>query len=178
MIEKILELHRTLREAGIAHAFGGALALGFCTRDPRATSDIDLNLFVPVERVAETLAALPRGVEWSDIELRLLQRDGQARLMWDRTPVDLFFTVDDFHVQVAGRVRQHRLGGVLLPFLACGDLAVFKAFFDRDKDWVDLASMSEARTIEPEALADFVVGFLGADDPRLAKIRRLPTSGA
>lgn len=174
MIDKIVALHRALRDADIAHAFGGALALAWCTRDPRATSDIDLNIFVPLDRVEEVLAVLPEQVVWSETELRLLKRDGQARLLWDETPVDLFFTNDDFHVAVSGRTRTQPFAGFEMPFLACADLAVFKAFFDREKDWLDLASMADACTIDPGALAQAIAEHLGADDPRLVKVRRLP----
>ncbi len=174
MIDKILALHRALRAAQIPHAFGGALALAWCVRDPRTTNDIDLNIFVPTERVEETLAALPPEVIWEEPELRLLKRDGQARLQWGDTPVDLFFSVDDFHVGVGGRFRVHSIAGESVPFLACADLAVFKAFFDRDKDWIDLATMADASTIDPGALAATIAEYLGADDPRMEKIRRLP----
>ncbi len=32
-----------------------------------------------------------------------------------------------------------------LPFLSCPDLAVFKVFFNRTKDWADLEAMHDAR---------------------------------
>ncbi|MGQ0629505.1 MAG: hypothetical protein ACT4P1_00555 [Sporichthyaceae bacterium] len=174
MIEKMLALHDGLRAAGIPHAFGGALALNFCIRQPRTTADIDLNIFVPVGRIEETLAALPVEVAWTEIELRMLRRDGQARLAWDETPVDLFFSVDDFHVEVGARIREQQVGGRLLPFLACEDLAVFKAFFNRPKDWIDLGNMADARTIDPAALEAQIADYLGDDDARLEKIRGLP----
>lgn len=174
MIEKMLALHRALTAAEIPHAFGGALALAWCVREPRTTADIDLNIFLPPSDVDRALAALPEQIERSPAQVRLLKRDGQARLLWDRTPVDLFFSVDDFHVATAGRCRQQVLAGELLPFLACSDLAVFKAFFARDKDWVDLAGMAEAGAIDRSELAATIAEYLGADDPRLGKIAALP----
>ena len=44
------------------HAFGGALALAWCTERARGTIDIDLNVFVDGSRAREVLAALPGGV--------------------------------------------------------------------------------------------------------------------
>ena len=60
-----------------------------------------------------------------------LLADGQTRLWWDETPVDVFLDTTPFHVSVGERIRWEPFGDVELPFLACRDLAVFKAFFDR-----------------------------------------------
>ena len=48
---KIIAIHYTLAQAGIPHAFGGALSLAWCTPMARGTVDIDLNLFVAVDLV-------------------------------------------------------------------------------------------------------------------------------
>ena len=65
--EKIVALHERLRGAGIAHAFGGALALAYYA-EPRATDDIDVNLFLEPGAVASVLDALtPLGVS-DDVE--------------------------------------------------------------------------------------------------------------
>ncbi len=44
--EKVLRLHKALKRRKLPHAFGGALALAYCTEEPRATRDIDVNVFV------------------------------------------------------------------------------------------------------------------------------------
>src|SRR3989441_9195342 len=98
LAEKVVRLHETLDAAGIGHAFGGALALAYYA-EPRATIDIDLNLFVPADcypDVAEPLLAL--GVDADDPDaVAAVARDGQTRFMWDLTPIDLFFAYDAFH---------------------------------------------------------------------------------
>ena len=43
---KIVALHRALERAQLPHAFGGALALAWCTQRARGTIDIDVNVFV------------------------------------------------------------------------------------------------------------------------------------
>src|SRR5947209_7381077 len=49
----------------IPHAFGGALALAYYA-EPRATIDIDLNVFVPVDRYPDVAApSWPRGAATS-----------------------------------------------------------------------------------------------------------------
>ena len=55
--ERIVDLDGALTD--IPHAFGGALALAYYA-EPRATVDIDLNLFVPADRYAEVAAPLLR----------------------------------------------------------------------------------------------------------------------
>lgn len=44
---KLLTAHNALAAAGIDHAFGGAIALAYCTGEPRATADLDINIFSP-----------------------------------------------------------------------------------------------------------------------------------
>ena len=131
--EKMLALHSSLQKAALPHAFGGALALAWCTQQARGTIDLDVNLFVDPDQVDDVIAALPRGVVVTDADRALLVRDGQARVWWDTTPVDLFLNTTPFHDEVATRVREENFGGTVLPFLGCEDLAVFKAFFNRTK---------------------------------------------
>jgi hypothetical protein len=171
--EKMLALHDALTQAGIEHAFGGALALAWCTEQARGTIDVDINLFVPPEEQASVLAALPDVIEVTDTQRATIERDGQARFFWDDNPVDLFFNTTEFHEAVAERVRWEPLGGRELPFLSCEDLAVFKVFFNRGKDWVDLEAMQEAGTFDVEHVLGVVVLYLGADDPRVERVKRV-----
>jgi hypothetical protein len=163
-------VHDALAKAGLAHAFGGALALAWCTQRARGTIDIDVNVFVPADRADDVVAALPGEVARIDIERRQLTDDGQARLWWDNTPVDVFLDTTPFHHDIARRIRWETFGERELPFLACRDLAVFKAFFDRTKDWADLEEMHAAGTLDVEAVAGVLAHYLGAGDPRLARL--------
>jgi hypothetical protein len=170
---KMLAIHRRLDEAALPHAFGGALALAWCTQRARGTIDIDLNVFVGTEHTARVLAALPDEVAWSEDDVRRLEQEGQQRLWWDGTPIDLFLNTTEFHDRVARRARWEDFDGVALPFLACGDLAVFKAFFGRTKDWADLEEMQAAGTLDLDLVTGVLVRLLGADDERMARLRSL-----
>ena len=172
-VERIVRLHHMLKAGNIPHAFGGALALAWCTQRARGTIDIDVNLFVSHLQADEVLKLLSPHIEVSDAHRRAIAVDGQTRLWWDQTPVDLFFNTTDFHEQVATRTRTERFGGHNIPFLACGDLAVFKTFFDRPQDWVDLGQMAEAGTLDVESVVAEIRHHLGVDDPRVQRLRQL-----
>lgn len=172
LTQRIVGLHHSLDAAGLPHAFGGALALAFCTLDPRATQDIDVNVFVGTERALEVLAGLPTEVAASAAARRQLARDGQARLRWDTTPVDVFLSNHPFHDEAAMRCRRVPFAGVPdLPVLACGDLAVFKAFFARPKDAIDLTAMAEAGAIDRSILLATLGDLLGRDHPSVVFVR-------
>ncbi len=164
-----------LDRAAVPHAFGGALALAWCTRRARATIDIDINLFVGLDRITETLAALPEGVRVTSADRHDIASNGQARLWWDTTPVDVFFNTTPFHQAAARRATMERFAGVDIPFLACRDLAVFKAFFDRTRDWADLEEMNAAGTLDRDAVAHVLVRYLGERDHRVARLHALAT---
>lgn len=171
---KIIAMHRALTDVDVPHAFGGALALAWCTERARGTIDIDVNVFVDVSRTAEVLAALPAGIAWSAGDVAAIERDGQTRLWWDGTPVDVFLNTTAFHAQVADRSHEELFAGEFVPFLSCADLAVFKAFFNRTKDWADLEEMSTAGRLDVDRVVGVLVRYLGPTDERVERLRRLP----
>ena len=168
--DRIRAIHAALGEADIPHAIGGAIALGYCTADPRGTSDIDCNVFVDTDVVDAVFAALPPEVSRAEADRRLVERDGQVRLWWDETPVDLFFCYHPFHRSAAERVRTVPFEGIELPVLDCTDLAVFKCFFNRTKDWADIEAMLAVGAVDVTAVRRWLSELLGPDDPRLARL--------
>ncbi len=170
IVEKIVGIHRSFGDGALPHAFGGALALAWCTAQARGTVDIDVNVFVDVTRSSDVVDALPLAVTRSDADRLTLERDGQVRLWWDRTPVDVFLNTSEFHEQVAMRARIERFGNADIPFLACSDLAVFKAFFNRTKDWADIEAMIEAGSLDIDRVIGTLVRYLGVDDERVTRL--------
>ncbi|MCW8193458.1 hypothetical protein F6455_01495 [Proteobacteria bacterium 005FR1] len=171
--EKIVALHQRLAAAGLPHAFGGALALAWCTQRARGTIDIDINIFVGSDHCETVFAALPQEVSATLKQRRELQKEGQVRLWWEQTPVDVFLNTTDFHEQAARRVRLEQFMGHSVPFLACGDLAVLKAFFNRTQDWADLEAMQAAGTLNVDRVSAVLIHYLGADDERIDKLQSL-----
>ena len=157
--------------------FGGALALAWCTEQARGTIDIDVNIFLDQTKIDDVLTALPAEIKVDAPARAELQRDGQTRLWWLKTPVDVFFNTTPFHEDVARRVRVESFAGEQVPFLACRDIAVFKAFFNRDKDWTDLKTMAASNTLDLEAVVGVLALHLGGDDERIEKLRAIqPTT--
>lgn len=160
---KVVAVHEALEEAGIPHAFGGALALAFCTNEPRATKDIDVNVFLPPARVEELVAALPAPISVDDADRARIERDAQTRLWWGHTPVDVFLSNHPYHDHTADNRRRVPFAGIELPVIACADLAVFKAFFARPKDAIDIGSMVRSAAVDLEELRRTVTGLLGEE---------------
>ena len=142
-------------------------------RAPR-TRDIDVNLFVGADDVRAVFAALPDGVAFSDADVDEVVAHDQVRLWWDATPIDVFFAAEQFHFDVATRCRLVPFEGRMIRVLAAEDLAVFKALFDRTKDWADIESMVESNAIDLDIAADRLGTLLG-DDPRVDRLRGLTT---
>lgn len=170
LTEAIVAIHLALDQAELPHAFGGALALAWCTEEPRATIDIDLNVLVEPSNAPRVLAALPSGISHDATTLARLVRDGQERLWWGRIAVDLFFSNTEYHDLVAEGVQRHPFAGYSMPFLSCQSLATFKVFSSRSKDWVDLESMAVVGRVDLSGLRDDLVGLLGSGDRRIEKL--------
>ena len=177
LIEKVGAIHSALTEADLPHAFGGALALAWCVGDPRATIDVDINVFIAEEDAALLRSALPSGVALSDSDIARLEDDGQVRVWWGDTPVDIFLNSTPLHESAAARTRWERLGRIRMPFLSCLDTAIFKAFFNRTRDWSDLEEMRKAGRLDFEAVREILVASLGESDERVRALDRLAETG-
>ena len=175
---KILSLHRALARRDIPHAFGGAIALAYCTLDPRETSDIDLNVFVPSADSGAALRALPRGVARPEGTEERIASDGQVRLWWDETPIDLFFDYVPVHEDAARRVRSVPFGGGRIPILGPVELAAFKVMFDRTRDWADVEAMVAASSVDVDALRETLRTMLPSDDARFERLDEAVRRGA
>lgn len=172
--EKVIVIHEALDEAKVPYALGGALALAYYA-DPRATIDIDINVFVPTEdwrRVIDALEAL--GVDSSSLDPTALGRDGQCRLWWGDNAVDLFFAYDPIHDDMRKHARQVPFAGVVVRILGPEHLAICKAMFDRRKDWLDIEQMLIATDeLDVPEIERWLERMVGDDDPRAQRLREL-----
>ena len=174
---KVTAIHGALRSAKIPHAIGGALALAYYA-EPRATIDVDVNVFVSPERwqdVVEALAAL--GVDAGKLDPDALRRDGQCRLWWGDNPVDLFFANAEIHEAMRKGVRRAPFAEGTIPILAPEHLAVCKAMFDRPKDWLDIEQMLVATSpLDLEEIKGWLERMVGKDDPRMGRLLEVESS--
>ncbi len=173
LAEKLFTIHDSLTEAGLAHAFGGAIALAYCVEEPRGTRDLDVNIFVDASQAESVLASLPREVRVRKKDVAKVKRDGQARLDWDGTPIDVFLNSIPLHDAVATAVVWVQLEGREIPVLDCASLVIFKALFDRTRDWADIEAIAIAAPEDIEGAATTIARLIGEDDPALEKLKAL-----
>ncbi len=171
--QKVVALDLALSENRMAHAFGGAIALAYYA-EPRATVDIDINLFVDAgeyESVIEVLGGL--GIE-GRAGPGEVEREGQTRTDWGRNPVDLFFSYDPFHEAMQESARAVEFGDTKIPVLAPEHLLVCKAAYGRAKDWIDIEQMLVGTDLIDRAETfRWLEAVLGADDERVERVRDL-----
>jgi nucleotidyltransferase AbiEii toxin of type IV toxin-antitoxin system len=172
--DKVIAIHEALQAAKIPHAVGGALALAYYAT-PRATIDIDLNVFVPSESWQDVIETLePLGVATAELDSVALERDGQCRLWWGDNPIDLFFSYDPIHAEMRKEARRVPFGEITLPILAPEHLAVCKAMFDRRKDWLDIEQMLLADDgLDASAVEEWLERMVGKRDPRMKRLAEL-----
>jgi hypothetical protein len=175
LAQRVVALHQALRT--VPHAFGGALSLAYHA-EPRGTIDIDLNVFVSDDRFADVAGPLARlGVAVADPAIEeLVHRDGQVRVMWDATPIDLFFAYDPFHRSAAAAIQVVPFADVTIPILSADHLVVCKAVFNRPKDWIDISAIVAAETpIDAAEVLRWVGRIAGDEDPRYERIAAVLT---
>ncbi len=174
--DRVALLSGALCDAGIPYAFGGAIALAYHAQ-PRATTDIDVNIFVsetesrPVLRI---LAGLGVSID-EEQDAAIIRRDGQIRLTWDAIIVDLFFATFDFLTNCRDRVLWVPFGDDEIPILSAEDLAVCKIAFNREKDWLDLREMAaiQGEKLDVPYIRRWLGVILGVDDPRTRRFEAL-----
>ena len=119
--ELLVEVDRLLTDFQVDHAFGGAIALNYYA-EPRATTDIDVNVATTFDAAAELIGQLEGvGFEMEQPLAELVPLAG-ARMRRGADVVDLFFSFDGFHERLRSRARRVplRVGGTTteIPILS------------------------------------------------------------
>lgn len=62
-------------------------------------------------------------------------------------------------------VKHHKFVKIVIPILGADALAVFKAMYNRTKDWADIEAILKVNSIDKSRVIGWPVRLLGVDDP-------------
>jgi hypothetical protein len=175
--ELIFATNKALDDAGLDHAFGGALALMHYVAEPRTTWDVDVNISVVKEDAEVVVEALSEIVQATEEQVALLKRDGQVRLLVGRYPLDIFLAEHEFHDEMRMMSLMRPFGDRELPYISATHLTVLKAMFNRSKDWVDIESMLRHGSVDVQRAIGWLVTLQGPDEEAPARIRAMSLLG-
>lgn len=163
-----------LDSAGIANALGGAIALA-AWGIPRATVDVDINVFVNDDRIDEVLDVLERdaGIHIDRRAARRGHRDDGLMVLTGKggMRIDVFTPSIEFSWEAARTATRQRILGVEVSVLSAEALAVFKLLFFRSKDIADLERLvaTQRGRMDLAYVRHHLADMMGDDDPRVEK---------
>jgi hypothetical protein len=171
-LDAALAVARAFDAGNISYAVGGALAYGVWGI-PRATIDIDINVFVDdvdLQLVVDALATL--GVS---VDLQQAQRDSTTEGMfvarYGPYRLDLFTPSIPFSREAERSRVAVTIEGQVVQFLSAAALAVFKLLFFRPKDIVDLERLLEVQgeKLDASYVRTQLIDMMGDVDPRVTR---------
>jgi hypothetical protein len=176
------DLIANLEREAITYALGGATAFAVWAV-PRATLDIDLNIWCAPEGVRAVFARMVAfGVEGDpDDAARHAEAAGVAYLRWRGIRLDVFVPSIEFYeeaLRTRVRIVLPRVGATWV--LSPEALAVFKLLFFRPKDILDLEKLVRVRgeSLDRVYIRTQLVTLVGEDDPRVTRWDALVRGGS
>jgi hypothetical protein len=168
-----------LERQGLPYAIGGALALGFYA-PPRATVDVDVNIFVPPEHDLDRALEALRGSGFvaekpREVLAKQACSEGQFRGQIDGMRIDVFVPAIAFYARLAERRRQVPLFGRPLWIIGAEDLVVLKLMFNRRKDLADVEALMDEQGPELDRtyIRHTLTELVGAEDERLTALQAI-----
>lgn len=165
-----------LESAGVPYAVGGALALGVWGF-PRATNDVDLNVFVEVEDLGPAFEALRcAGCTVDETgALASARHRGDFTVRAGSMRVDVFVPSVTFYDSARARIRRAPLQGRPAWFLSPEDLVVCKMLFFRTKDVLDVERLValSGKDFDRAYVRRWLIELVGEDDERLVRWDRV-----
>ena len=160
----------------MSYALGGALAYGQYGI-PRATNDVDVNVFVApasLAPVVEALRSLGIPMDAATAE-RQAEAEGLFVVRFGDLRIDVFTPSIDFSWEAERTRVRHMIDGVGVWFLSVEAVCVFKLLFFRGKDIVDLERLIAVQgdAIDTGYVRDRLVEMMGVEDPRVSTWDRL-----
>jgi hypothetical protein len=167
-----LRIATSFEKHAVSYALGGALAYGLWGV-PRATVDVDVNVFVEPDGLDRVIAALQGAgvaVTLADA-VTAAAREGRFTGRFGPYRVDVFTPSIEFSWE-AQRTRVRRVvEGVEAWFLSAESLAVFKLLFFRAKDLVDLERLVavQGTRLDVGWVRARIVDMMGEGDARVRR---------
>ncbi len=186
LVTSVAALVDSFEGAGIPYAFGGAIALSAWS-DPRATTDIDMNVWVGLDRLDATFDVLESVGVVLDRETARNQADSTG-VFYTRIGeyrLDMFVPSIPFYDEALARRRRVQLAGRDTWVLSAETLAVFKLLFFRPKDLVDVQRMMQIQsaTFDAAFVRAALVDVVGDHDVRvlrwdaIVRVEAVPPTG-
>lgn len=165
-----LTLARALESAGVPYAIGGAIALGAWS-DPRATHDVDINIFVDspgLEGALDALVAVGLAVD-RDAARRADAAGDVVIASFGGLRVDLFTPSIPFAWEAMRTKRRLTGPAGAAEYLSAEAIAVFKMLFFRAKDLVDVERLVlvQQADLDRAYVRGWLVDMMGDDDERV-----------
>lgn len=158
-----------LEEVGAPYAIGGAIAYGY-HGPPRATNDVDVNVFVEPANLGPVLDALAAAGATVDRARALATaRDrGDFVVRYGGMRVDAFTPSIELSHSAAKRTQRLLLLGRPVEVLSAEDLVLFKLLFFRPKDLLDIERLVRFRGAELDHayVRRWIVDMMGEEDER------------
>lgn len=161
-----------LEAVHLPYAIGGAIAYGLHA-PPRATNDVDLNVFVELDELDRVFEAFERAGALVDRTgaRATAQARGEFAMRVDGMRVDVFVPSIPLSASAASRVRAAVLLGRPIQVLSAEDLTAFKMLFFRAKDLVDVERLVafQASRLDRAYVRLWLVDSVGEDDERVKR---------
>ncbi len=170
LIDVVVALIDAFEQSGFDYALGGAVAYSTWAI-PRATQDIDLNVWVDPENIDPILRLF--GAISVELDEAVARREAVERGMFigwkDGYRIDVFVPSVPFYEEARERRRRVRIAGRGTWVLSPETLAVFKLLFFRPKDLLDVRRMVEVQgeAFDGSFVRSSLVDMLGEEDGRI-----------
>jgi hypothetical protein len=176
LVEAVAALIDALETAGVDYALGGAVAYS-AWAEPRATRDVDVNVWIPLERLDTAFDVLARAGVLVDRAAARAEAEARGMFVGRRGEyrVDVFIPSVPFYEEARGRRVRTRVAGRDTWVLSAETLAVFKVLFFRPKDLADVGRLLEIQggRFDHAFVRHWLVEMLGRDDERVLAWDRL-----
>jgi hypothetical protein len=167
-----IALAAALEQHGVRYAIGGALAYGVWGI-PRATMDVDINVFVSAKEITPVLDAIRSiGGSVDDQQAELgAQANGMFVARLGSFRLDVFTDSIPFCAEAARTRVRIFANGQEAWFLSAEALSVFKMMFFRPKDIIDLERLIEVRgsALDTAYVRSHLIAMVGPSDDRVTR---------